>query len=104
MTQINTSNLIEQMRVMIAQSEGKTPDNAVGQDSFGSVFQQALGQINGSDQKAVELTRRLELGDPNVSLADAMIETQKANLGLQGALMVRNKVVQAYQDVMNMAV
>lgn len=104
MTQINTSNLIEQMRAMIAQSEGRKPEDAVGQDSFGSVFQQALSQINGSDQKAAELTSRLQLGDPNVSLADAMIETQKANLGLQGALMVRNKVVEAYKDVINMQV
>ena len=46
----------------------------------------------------------MQLGDPNVSLADVMIETQKANIGFHGALMVRNKIVQAYTDIMNMPV
>lgn len=104
MTDINTSNLIEQMRVMISQSQGGKPEEISEQNSFGNVFQQALNQVNGSNQSADDLTNRFQLGDPNVSLADVMVETQKANIAFQGTLMVRNKVVQAYTDIMNMPV
>jgi flagellar hook-basal body complex protein FliE len=104
MTDINTANLIEQMRIMIAQSEGKRPEEVSEQNSFSSVFQHALEQVNGSNLKAGDLTNRFESGDPNVSLSDVMVETQKANLGFQATLMVRNKIVQAYTDIMNMPV
>jgi flagellar hook-basal body complex protein FliE len=105
MTDINTSNLIDQMRQMIAQAEGADLKvNVPGPESFGTVFQQALNQVNELGQNADDLTKRFKLGDPNVSLADTMIATQKANLGFQGALTVRNKLVQAYQDIMNMPV
>jgi flagellar hook-basal body complex protein FliE len=104
MVNMNAVNLIDQMRAMTAQAEGKKPEEVDGQNSFGSLFQQALGQASSLDQKATDLTTRLQLGDPDVSLSDAMIGVQKAGLGFQGALMVRNKVVQAYQDVINMSV
>ena len=102
MADINTANLIEQMRVMIAQAEGKKVNE--DSDSFGAVFKNALTQVSTLDTNSIALNNRYEMGDPSVSLADAMVETQKANLGLQGTLMVRNKIVQAYQDVMNMPV
>jgi flagellar hook-basal body complex protein FliE len=108
MNDINTANLIEQMRMMIAQAEGRkiegSSDSEGGSGSFGAVFQNALNQVNEANNHSVDLTNRYELGDPNVSLADVMVETQKASLGFQGALMVRNKIVQAYQDIMNMPV
>lgn len=104
MSEINTASLVEQMHSMIAQAKGVNPVEEAGQDSFSDLFQQALGQVNKTSQSATSLATRFELGDPNVSLADAMIEMQKANLGFQGTLMVRNKVVQAYQDIMAMPV
>lgn len=99
----NTANLIEQMKMMIAQAEG-AQSTQTSQDSFGATFQQALSQVNALNQNSDSLKARFEMGDPSVSLADAMIAGQKANLGLQGALMVRNKVVEAYKEVMNMSV
>lgn len=100
MSNINTSNLIEQMQAMVSQAQG----GRSASNSFGDVFQQALNQVNGLNQSADDLTNRFQLGDPNVSLAEVMVETQKANIGFQGALMVRNKVVQAYTDIMSMPV
>lgn len=100
MSNINTSNLIEQMQAMVSQAQGGRSVS----NSFGDVFQQALNQVNGLNQNTDDLTNRFQLGDPNVSLAEVMVETQKANIGFQGALMVRNKVVQAYTDIMSMPV
>lgn len=104
MTEINTANLIDQMRMMIAQAEGIQPQAINDQNSFGAAFQQALGQVNDLNQSADNITNRFEMGDANTSLADVMVATQKANIGFQGALMVRNKLVQAYTDIMNMPV
>lgn len=99
----NSANLIEQMKMMIAQAEG-AKSTEPSQDTFGATFQQALSQVNALNENSDSLKARFEMGDPSVSLADAMIAGQKANLGLQGALMVRNKVVEAYKEVMNMSV
>jgi len=106
MTEINTSNLIDQMRVMIAQSQSKLPPtgDVEATGSFGGVFQDALKQMTSTTMKADQLSSRYQAGDPNTSLAEVMVETQKANLGFQATLTVRNKIVQAYQDVMNMSV
>ena len=43
-------------------------------------------------------------GDPNVNLQDVMVNLQKANLSFQQMVQVRNKLVTAYQDIMNMSV
>jgi len=44
------------------------------------------------------------MGDPNVSLADAMIASQKASVAFQATVQVRNKLVAAYEEVMRMSV
>jgi flagellar hook-basal body complex protein FliE len=43
-------------------------------------------------------------GEPNVDLTEVMVAVQKASLSFQAMTQVRNKLVQAYQDVMNMPV
>ncbi|MGL6029993.1 MAG: flagellar hook-basal body complex protein FliE [Legionella sp.] len=105
MTDINTVNLLNQIRTMSAQAEGAGMEiGANSSSSFNTVFQQALNQVNDLTQNADGLKTRFELGDPNVSLADVMVAGQKSNLGFEATLRVRNKIVQAYQDVMNMPV
>ena len=51
-----------------------------------------------------ELKKRFELGDPEVSLAEAMVAGQKSSIAFEATLRVRNKLVQAYQDIMNMPI
>jgi flagellar hook-basal body complex protein FliE len=64
----------------------------------------AIEQVNGAQQKAQALARAFELGDPNVRLSDVMVSLQKANLSFQAITQVRNKLVTAYQEIMNMPV
>lgn len=105
MADFNTVNLINQMRTMASEAEGIKVDSvSSGQGAFGSFLQQALGQVNNLSQTADGLKTRFELGDPNVSLGEVMIASQKSSLGFEATLRVRNKVVQAYQDIMNMPV
>ncbi|HRD69694.1 MAG: flagellar hook-basal body complex protein FliE [Legionella sp.] len=104
MSDINTANLINQIRTMTHQIEGGVSSPDVGHTSFNNVLQNALNQVNDLNQSADTLKTHFELGDPSVSLADVMIAGQKSNLGFEATLRVRNKLVQAYQDVMNMPV
>ncbi|HAU1190472.1 TPA: flagellar hook-basal body complex protein FliE [Legionella pneumophila] len=104
MSDINTVNLINQMKTLSTQAEGIKLDSGLNQASFSSVFQQALNQVNELSQTADGLKTRFEMGDPNISLGEVMIASQKSNLGFEATLRVRNKLVQAYQDIMNMPV
>ena len=105
MSDINTVNLINQMRSMAAQAEGSTVGSiGANQPPFANVLNNALNQVNDLTQNADGLKTQYELGDTNVSLGEVMIASQKANLGFEASVRVRNKVVQAYQDIMNMPV
>ena len=46
----------------------------------------------------------MQLGNPTVSLEETMVAMQKSQIGFQAALQVRNRLVQAYSDIMNMQV
>lgn len=105
MTDINTVNLLNQMRAMASQAEGSAVlPGAVDQVPFKSVFENALDKVNDLSQASDGLKTRYELGDPNVSLGEVMIASQKSSLGFEATVRVRNKLVQAYQDIMNMPV
>lgn len=71
---------------------------------FATVFKTSLDSVNGSQQQAVRMAREFELGVPGTSLQDVMISVQKANIGFQQTVQVRNRLVSAYHDIMNMQV
>lgn len=74
----------------------------------GSGFQQqltsALRAVSDSQNQASEMQRQVQLGNPTVSLEETMVAMQKAQIGFQATLQVRNKLVQAYSEIMNMQV
>ena len=76
---------------------------ATGAD-FGNAIAQALGKISEQQTQATQLQQRFQMEDPAVSLEDTVIAMQKGQLGFQAALQVRNRLVQAYSEVMNMQV
>jgi flagellar hook-basal body complex protein FliE len=82
---------------------GKSDSTSSGGD-FASMIQQSLAQVNGAQAQAETATHQYQLGQNDVSLEDAMISMQKANISFQTTLQVRNKLVAAYNDVMNMQV
>lgn len=104
MSDINTVNLFNQMQSMAAKAEGSIVDTQANQSSFRAVFQNAMNQVSNLSEKADSLKTRYELGDSKVSIGEVMIATQKSNIGLEAAIKVRNKFLQAYQDIMGMPV
>jgi len=71
---------------------------------FGDLLANAVNSVNDTQLKSAELSTAFQLGDPTVSLSQVMIQSQKATVSFQALTQVRNKVVQAYEDVMKMPV
>ncbi len=105
MNTIDTTKLLNELRALQAQARGDTfvnkPANGPG---FGQLMTKALNSVNELQAQAGDLQKRVEMGDRSVSLVQAMIASQKASIGLQATIQVRNRLVSAYQDVFNMPI
>ncbi len=81
---------------------GAAASNGIAAGGFADEMKKTLERISTGQQHAAGQAEAFELGKPGVSLNDVMIDLQKANVGFQMGLQVRNKVVAAYQEIMNM--
>lgn len=72
-------------------------------EDFAQIFKTLLAGVDQSQQRAKRLAEAFDAGDEQ-DLAGVMIAQQKARLSFQTTLQVRNKVVSAYQDIMNMPI
>lgn len=79
-------------------------NKAVGGADFGDAMAQALKSVSAAQNESGRLQREVQLDNPTVSLEETMVAMQKAQIGFQATLQVRNKLVQAYSDIMNMQV
>ncbi|HEX4327062.1 MAG TPA: flagellar hook-basal body complex protein FliE [Burkholderiales bacterium] len=75
-----------------------------GGGGFADLLAKALDSVDGAQADAATSANKFQLGDPQVSLEDAMISMQKANVSFQAAVQVRNRLVSSYHDIMNMQV
>jgi flagellar hook-basal body complex protein FliE len=71
---------------------------------FSQALSQALSSVSQSQTQATDMQRDLQMGKPTASIEETMVAMQKAQIGFQATLQVRNKLVQAYSDIMNMQV
>lgn len=67
-------------------------------------FNQALSAVSDMQAQAQNLQNEVQMQNPDVSMEEAMVAMQKAQIGFQATLHVRNRMVQAYSDIMNMQV
>jgi flagellar hook-basal body complex protein FliE len=104
------TSALQQMQSMAAQAAGGTTDAAAQTNgaatagSFASAMKASLDKISDDQQKAIGESQAFELGSSNVSLNDVMVDMQKANVGFQFGLQVRNKLVTAYNEIAQMSV
>ena len=98
--------LLGQMRAASALASGseKTAAPSEGGADFAELLKASINQVNGAQQTAGDMAKEFELGAPDASLHEVMLSLQKANLSFQTMVQVRNKLVTAYQEVMNMPV
>lgn len=103
---INPDTLLMQMRAMAAQAQSKPTQtgNIEGQSDFQALLKQSIDNVNETQMESKKLAEAFQNGDPNVQVSELMVALQKSNVSFQAMLQVRNKLVSAYQDVMNMQV
>lgn len=99
--------MIGELRATAQIASGKPAAQSVqaaGDVDFAEVLQSALKDVSAAQQEARAMTREFSAGDPDVKLQDVMVNLQKASLSFQQMVQVRNRLVSAYQDIMNMPV
>jgi flagellar hook-basal body complex protein FliE len=100
------NQMLNELRSVAQAASGKAAEPAkdAGGVDFGQVLQSALAQVSEAQKGAQEMAQSFSAGDQEVNLQDVMVNLQKANLSFQQMVQVRNRLVSAYQDIMNMQV
>lgn len=75
---------------------------AASQPSFTETLRGALSAVNQSQHESSQLAQAFEMGDPSADLAKVMVAAQHSQIAFKATVEIRNRLVQAYQDVMNM--
>lgn len=110
---MNINAVLSQIRTMRQQISTIQPNNptvtpptthttATTHSTFSNVLKDALTQVNHTQNQATQMTQAFELGDPRADLAQVMLSMQKSTVAFKATVEVRNRFVQAYQDIMNM--
>ena len=102
--------MVAQLKATAARMEAGAPtgvENGVTETpklDFASALKSSLEQVSGAQNSAKQMGERFALGDDSVSLSETMIAMQKASISFQATVQVRNKLISAYHDIMNMQI
>jgi flagellar hook-basal body complex protein FliE len=72
--------------------------------SFNDMLSKAIDNVNTLQHESGNLSKAYAMGDESVKIEDVMIAGEKARVGFQATIQVRNKLIEAYQDIMNMPI
>ena len=113
---LDVNRLLLEMRALKAQTQAfGGPQDLAARDkvggvepanktTFNQVMEQAVNKVNEVQQASSAISESYLKGDPNVDVTDVMIASQKAGVAFDAMVQVRNKLVDAYRDVMNMPI
>lgn len=99
--------MLQQMQALSRVAGGEAPGGAASAapiGGFAAELQRSIARISQAQGSADASARAFELGEPGVALNDVMIDMQKASIGFQAAVQVRNRLVAAYQEIASMPV
>lgn len=103
MSEMNINQVLAQMRTMSIEAASSKPTmETESHTDFSAILKDSIDAVNQTQQTSGKLSKAFETGEPDVSLAEVMIASQKASVSFQAMLQVRNKLVESYKDVMNM--
>jgi flagellar hook-basal body complex protein FliE len=103
MSDLTATHLLGEMQRLKTIARNETESKTETLD-FANVFKGLFKDANSAQKQSGELANAFQMGDDSVDLTDVMIASQKSRLAFQAVLQVRNKLVNAYQDIMNMPV
>ncbi len=110
MSQIDVNSVLSQIRALQAQASAPARPAAApqatgataGAPGFGQVMEAALDRVSLRQSQSAELQQRFQMGDRDTDLASVMLASSRAQVEFKGLVEVRNRMVRAYQDIMNM--
>lgn len=95
--------VLQQLQLTSLQASGKQAEST-NQVDFGATMKAALDKISETQTAARTQAQDFEMGKPGIQLNDVMVDLQKSSISMQMGIQVRNKLVSAYTDIMNMQV
>ena len=108
MSSVQIGSVLAQMQNLAGLAAGNRTDAraaaAVGEGTFAGALRDSLERINALQNQSAEQSRAFQAGEPGVALHDVMISGQKASIAFELGVQVRNRLVSAYRDIMNMQV
>ena len=106
MNEISPQQLLSQIRSMQSELQplSGNPVASNKESGFGDLLNNAVNRVNETQAYAADMKRDFVTGNTDKSLAEVMIASQKADLSFRAMTEVRNKLVTAYQEIMNMPV
>ena len=112
MSDMNVQQLLAQMRVMEAQAKTQITPPAlsvnevpgVKQTDFSEVLANSINSVNDTVKASSKMAEAFEKGDSNISMAELMVTMEKSSVSFQAVMQVRNRLLTAYQEIMNMPV
>jgi flagellar hook-basal body complex protein FliE len=106
MSQMEIDRVLAQIRSLSSQVRPNAPQasatQASGPSDFATLMKQGIDQVNQSQQRATELADAFARGTPGVELPQVMVQMEKATVSFRALTEVRNRLISAYQDIMNM--
>lgn len=101
-------SMLGELRAMSAKAANAPSLPAAGAEAapvdFASLLKSSIDQVNQAQQQSQSMQKQFELGAPDANLQDVMVSLQKASLSFETMVQVRNKLVSAYQEIMNIQV
>jgi flagellar hook-basal body complex protein FliE len=106
MSSMQITQVLAEMRALQARTSGisEAPAAAAQPSDFANLMKGSVDNVAVMQNHATALADAYEAGDKSVDLTNVMLEVQKASLAFRAMTEVRNKLVDAYQQVMNMSV
>jgi len=107
MSENGIESVLSQIRAMSSVAQGTdaaAAKDGVERPDFAGLLQESVSKVNETQQVAGALATAFEAEDPDVDLAEVMIALEKSSLAFQALTQVRNKLISAYQEIMNMPV
>ncbi|MBU3003249.1 flagellar hook-basal body complex protein FliE [Paraglaciecola arctica] len=106
---IKAHSLYQEMQGMAEQSklgiaEGSAIQGNPSSQNFADLLSNAIGNVNDMQLHSKDMAMAFEMGDKSLSLADVMVAKEKAGIAFEATIQVRNKVLDAYKQIMNMPV
>lgn len=106
MSEIGINDVLQQIRTLSNEisSHASDPTKSESKVEFSALLKESVDKVNALQGESRRLSEAFERGDTNVSLAQVMVAGQKSSLAFQALSQVRNHLLKAYEEVMNMPV